>query len=275
VGGKQDRERKSALLERIPGDASVLAPLPYLSHLATREKLYSLHYVLKGLKTLSRAAFEPPPPTDFVLIDYDDSATFDPEAGYYHPAMKTVDGRVIPSSDQLLHEFLRRASWTTSASDQLTLLRRGGAKPVILPADPGSTPVLQVGTGTALTSLVKSGDELTEQGLEFRMDWMFQGPRDVFPWMFLKLTSREQGKVILIAKGLCAPEATGGRFQETWRITPGQIPEGRYDAEALFVDNAKRMWAAQTAQRDVQTTLLAPPVPLGDVRVPGPDGSRK
>ena len=28
-------------------------------------------------------------------------------AGYYHPTMKTVDGRVIPSSDRLLHEFLQ------------------------------------------------------------------------------------------------------------------------------------------------------------------------
>ena len=104
--GKQDRARKRALVNQIPPDASVLAPLPYLSHLAMREKLYSLHYVLKGLKTLSRSTYDIPPPTDFVLIDYDDSATFDAVAGYYHPTMKTVDGRVIPSSDRLLHEIL-------------------------------------------------------------------------------------------------------------------------------------------------------------------------
>jgi uncharacterized membrane protein len=267
VRGKHDRARKLAFLGQIPDHASVLAPLPYLSHLAEREKLYSLHYVLKGLKTLSRAAFEPPPPTDFVLIDYDDSATFDAEAGYYHPAMKTVDGRVIPSSDQLLHEFLRRASWTAQTSNELTLLRRGDAGPVTSAADPTSAPVLQVGTGTALTSIVKSGDELTTQGLELRMDWMFQPPRDVFPWMFLKLTPREQGQVIIVAKGLCAPEATAGRFQETWRLTAGKIPEGNYTAEALFVDNAKRIWAAKTTQRDVPTTLLGPAVPLGDLRV--------
>jgi hypothetical protein len=276
VGGKQDRVRKSAFLSQIPQDASVLAPLPYLSHLAEREKLYSLHYVLKGLKTLSRAAFEPPPATDFVLIDYDDAATFDAEAGYYHPAMKTVDGRLIPSSDQLLHEFLRQASWTASSSDQLTLLRRVKAGPAMLPADPASTPILQLGTGTALTSIVKSGDELTAEGLEFRMDWIFQTPRDVFPWMFLKLTPRQQGKVIMIAKGLCAPEATAGRFQEIWRVTSGQLPEGRYSAEALFVDNPKRVWATRTAERDVQTPLLAPAVPLGDLSVtPRKDLSRK
>src|SRR5438132_2383436 len=104
---RADRLRKNAFISPIPSQASVVAPLPYLSHLAMREKLYSLHYILKGLKTLSRASYQPPPPTDFVLVDYLDSATFDPRAGYYHPTMKTADGRIIPSSDRLLHEFLK------------------------------------------------------------------------------------------------------------------------------------------------------------------------
>ena len=103
------------------------------------------------------------------------------------------------------------------------------------------------------------------------MDWTFHAPRDVFPWMFLKLTPREQGKVIMIAKGLCAPEATAGRFEEVWRLTSDQIPEGRYVAEALFVDNAKRVWAARTPESDVQTALLAPAVPLGDINVTAPE----
>jgi uncharacterized membrane protein len=265
--GEQNRARKAAFLSQIPPGASVLAPLPYLSHLAMREKLYSLHFILKGLKTLSREAFEPPPAPDFVLIDYDDSATFDPEAGYYHPAMKTVEGRLVPSSDQLLHEFLRHASWTASSADELTLLRQGNVAPASLPADPASGPVLQIGTSTALAGIAKSGDELTTQGIELRMNWLFQDPRDVFPWMFLKLTSREQGKVIIITKGLCAPEAKAGPHQEIWWITSAHIPEGRYGVEALFVDNAKRVWGAQSGQHDAQTPLLAPAIPLGDLNV--------
>jgi uncharacterized membrane protein len=86
---KAERTRKAEFLGAIPADASVMAPLPYLSHLAMREGLYSLHYTIKGLKTLSRAAYEAPPPTDYVLLDYDDDATFDAGSGYYHPAMKT------------------------------------------------------------------------------------------------------------------------------------------------------------------------------------------
>ena len=276
AGHDQDRARKSAFVSQIPPNASVLAPLPYLSHLAMREKLYSLHFVLKGLKTLSRETFAPPPPTDFVLIDYDDSATFDGEAGYYHPAMKTVEGRVIPSSDQLLHEFLRRASWTASSADELTLLRQGEAAPAALPPDPASTPVLQIGMNNTLTSIAKSGDELTREGLEVRMNWKFEDSRDVFPWMFLKLTPHGDGKAIIISKGLCAPEATAGPHQESWRITTDQVPEGRYAVEALFVDNAKRIWGAKSSQSEAQTPLLAPAVQLGDLKVPGRnDPSRK
>jgi hypothetical protein len=97
------------------------------------------------------------------------------------------------------------------------------------------------------------------------VNWTFHEPRDVFPWMFLKLTPCERGKVIIIPKGLCAPEATEGPYHESWRITPAQILEGRYSVEALFVDNAKRVWVAKS--RDAQTPLLALAVPLGDLNV--------
>jgi hypothetical protein len=123
---QSDRARKDEFISAIPAKASVVAPLPYLSHLALREKLYSLHYILKGLKTLSHATYDPPPPTDFVLIDYGDSATFDAGAGYYHPQMRTKDGRIIPSSDRLLEDFLNRASWQSRIDGKLVLLRREG-----------------------------------------------------------------------------------------------------------------------------------------------------
>ena len=121
---RDERARKQALVDRIPATASVVAPLPYLSHLAMREKLYSLHYILKGLKTLSRERYQPPPPTDFVLIDYNDSATFDKDAGYYHPQMRTRDGDIVPSSDQLLQEFLSQAKWEEQSANGIVLLRR-------------------------------------------------------------------------------------------------------------------------------------------------------
>ncbi len=266
--GEQTRTRKREFIGQIPPDASVLAPLPYLSHLAMRENLYSLHYVLKGLKTLSRSTYSPPPPTDFVLVDYDDSATFDAVAGYYHPAMKTVDGRVIPSSDRLLHEFLQRCSWTVRASDELTLLRQGKPAEALPSSTPISGGMVEIATDTALTSITKSADELTGQGLEIKMSWNFQDPREVFPWMFLKLNPRDHREGIIISRGLCAPEATDGPYQESWHISGSErIPEGDYAVEAFFVDNTKRVWAATSGQPDVPAPLLSPPIPLGELRV--------
>ena len=272
--GEQTRARKRAFISQISAEASVLAPLPYLSHLAMRENLYSLHYVLKGLKTLSRSTYSPPPPTDFVLIDYDDSATFDAVAGYYHPTMKMVDGRVIPSSDRLLHEFLQRCSWTARASDELTLLRPGKPAEELPSSTPISRGMVEMAAGTTLTGITKSADELTEPGLEIKMSWTFREPREVFPWMFLKLTPRDHRNGIIISRGLCAPEATNGPYQESWHISgSGRIPEGDYGVEAFFVDNAKRVWATKSDQPDAPAPVPLASVPLGELRV-APGNSR-
>jgi uncharacterized membrane protein len=120
---RAERDQKNSVIAQIPADASVVAPLSYLSHLAMREHIYSLHFILKGLRTLSHASFEPPPPTDFVLIDRADSATYDAAAGFYHPAMKTQDGRVILSSDELLEQFLGKADWDERSTAGIILLR--------------------------------------------------------------------------------------------------------------------------------------------------------
>src|SRR5436190_3736791 len=270
---EQTRARKQAFIRQIPPEASILAPLPYLSHLAMREELYSLHYVLKGLKTLSRSAYSPPPPTDFVLIDYDDSATFDPMAGYYHPPMKTTDGRVIPSSDRLLHEFLRRCPWTVRASDELTLLQQTKTAAESQP-DASTGGRIEITTGTTLIGITKSGDTLAEQGLEVRMDWEFQDSREVFPWMFLKLTPRDQRSGIVISRGLCAPEGVAGPYQESWRINPSeQIPPGDYGVEVFFVDNARRVWAGKSGRLDARYQLLASPVSLGELKVTRENGA--
>ena len=49
--------------------------------------------------------------TDAVVIDYKDNSTFSVEAGFYHPKMRTASGDIVPSSDELLHDFLRATEW--------------------------------------------------------------------------------------------------------------------------------------------------------------------
>jgi uncharacterized membrane protein len=265
--GRAERARKNAFIAQIPPTSSVVAPLPYLSHLAMREKLYSLHYILKGLKTLSRSLYEPPPPTDFVLIDYRDTATFDPSAGFYHPTMKTVDGRIIPSSDRLLHDFLKRTTWTAESQDELTLLRNtGGAKPDVTSKESFSdeAPVFTVGATQLLA--VEAGNKTISppQLLEIHLHWMFQGEHDIFPWMLLRLSGDE--KTTLFVKGLCAPEVADGTHLENWTVTTTGLSPGDYVLEALFLDNSKQAWS-QTTDNGQPSNLLAPPVSLGHLKV--------
>ena len=271
-GAAQDRARKSAFIAQIPPASSVVAPLPYLSHLAMREKLYSLHYVLKGLKTLSRSSYQPPSPTDFVLIDYRDSATFDPGAGFYHPTMKTVDGRIIPSSDRLLHDFLKKAAWTADEQDELTLLRNLRSPTAPLASEQSSPADDEAGVfsiGATRLISIETTEEVVSRSrpLEVQLHWKFQGERDVFPWMLLRLSRDEKVKVALLVKGLCAPEATEGNYTENWRVvTAERLLPGDYSLEALFVDNSKRAWF-ETIGGGGESTLLSAPISLGHIKV--------
>ena len=231
-----------------------------------REKLYSLHYILKGLKTLSRASYEPPSPTDFVLIDYGDTATFDASAGYYHPAMKTVDGRVIPSSDRLLHDILAQRSWVVTSINELTLLRQGERKVPSRQQDLG--PPVDLGPRTQLLGISKSGDSLSKKrSLDIKMFWDFQGRRAVFPWLVLALVSEQTGERMMITRGLCAPEARAGLYEETWHVTsPDRLPTGNYSAEALFSDYPNETWSRKKDGNGSPRAILSRPVPIGSVK---------
>jgi uncharacterized membrane protein len=263
---EERRARQNAIVAEIPLTASVIAPLPYLSHLAMREKLYSLHYILKGLKTLSRASYEPPLPTDFVLIDYRDTATFDASAGYYHPAMKTVDGRVIPSSDQLLHDILAQRSWVVTSINELTLLRQGERR--VPSPQQGLGPAVDFGPRTQLLGISKSGDSLSKKrSLDIRMFWDFQGRRAVFPWLVLALVSEQTGERMMITRGLCAPEARAGLYEETWHVTsPDRLPTGTYSAEALFSDYPNEIWFRKKDDNGSPRAILSRRVPIGSVK---------
>lgn len=265
--GKERRVRQDAIVAEIPSAASVVAPLPYLSHLAMREKLYSLHYILKGLKTLSRAPYKPPSPTEFVLIDYGDTATFDASAGLYHPRMKTIDGRVIPSSDRLLHDLLAQRSWLVTTTNELTLLSQGDRK--VPSGQRNLLPPVDVGSGTQLLGISKSRDSVSkERSLDIRMVWEFKGERDVFPWLVLMLVSEETGQRMTITRGLCAPESRVGLYEETWHVTsPDRLPPGNYFIEALFVDSHTTALSEKKDGNAPTKTLLARPVSIGKIKV--------
>lgn len=264
---KEHRARQNAVVAEIPPEASVIAPLPYLSHLAMRENLYSLHYILKGLKTLSRASYKPPAPADFVLIDYSDTATFDASAGYYHPAMNTIDGRVIPSSDRLLHDVMAQRSWIVTSTNELTLFKQGESKAPLRPQD--FEPAIDLGRQTQLLTISKSGNSLSKgRPLEITMVWNFQGDRQVFPWLVLALISHQDGKRTMITRGLCALESRAGLNEEIWHVAaPEGILTGDYSAEAYFLDRPRGAWSEAWAGNAVPSIMLSRPVSVGNLKV--------
>jgi hypothetical protein len=68
---------------------------------------------------------------------------------------------------------------------------------------------------------------------------------------------------VLITKGLCAPEAGDGDYEEVWQVTSTAGLSSRdYSVEAIFLDNTKRSWPGLPG-----AALLTSPVALGDVTV--------
>jgi uncharacterized membrane protein len=260
----EEREWKAAMIEGIPESASVAACLPYLAHLAKREHLVSLHHILKGLKTLSSAAYTPPPPGDVVIIDYGDTMTFSKEAGYYHPKVQADAAHSIPSSDELLHEYLCQAQWRADERNELTVLKRGQPAP---PFPNRSAPV-RIDEHTTLTAL-----EVTQPlpgALRTRLAWNFSGARAQFPWMMLVLSN---GKHLYpFIKGLCAPEANEGPYYEDWSLVfPSGFSAGTYALFAILYDGSDAAWYERFPPDDKMFVLAN--LPLGRLTIkPGEFG---
>jgi len=253
---------KRNALACIPREASVVAGLPFLSHLAERDQLVSLHHILKGLRTLSTKRFQMPKPADFVIVDYSDAATFDPVAGYYHPDMRTQDGTVVPSSDRLLYGFFGQASWEVSAHDSITVFRRRTApENAVEPSFEGAGgAAIAVGKKLdATTELVSVNAAMQPTGiLRIESRWIFSGEptckkgggfsegRRLIPWLSLRLVPLRGGPATWIQRGLCAPEAGGmlpSPQSDFWTVTVSDfVPPGPYTAQAVFFDYPKLRW---------------------------------
>ncbi|MEQ1858414.1 MAG: DUF2079 domain-containing protein [Chthoniobacteraceae bacterium] len=222
-----ERGWKAEMLAQVQADASVTAGHPYLSHLAMRRDLHSLHHVLKGLNTLSRRRFEPPPATDSVLIDYADDSTFSVASGFYHPTMRTVEGDIVPSSEVLLHEFLAGNEWQSRAINSLTVLRRLGTRAPAAADAPGEW---------TITSAPRVRTSEDGAQLEIETTWTFTVPPKEFRW--LKLIASNDRDAFEIVRGLVAPEAGASPATDRWvvRVPPDTEP-GDFRLKLFVVDH--------------------------------------
>ncbi len=260
----EEREWKAQMIADIPDEAAVTAGLGFLPHLAARERLTSLHHILKGLKTLSAEIYTPPPPADVVVIDYADTLTFNTVAGYYHPWSHLPGGGVMPSSDRLLHDYLRPVPWRVAAKNSMTVLRRGA--PQMGPA--ATERPVKIDEQTTL-----AGMQVTKQlpgAVQLRLTWDFSGERKRFPWLMLVLSDGQQLYPIL--KGACALEAGAGRHVEEWSVVyPSWIRPGHYAFFAQFYDGVEAAWYKKLPPNDPAYTLSL--IELGSVDIrPGDFG---
>ena len=91
-----------------------------------------------------------------------------------------------------------------SQQDELTLLRNTGGTTTAFTRNESlsdEAPVFVVGATQLLA--IETGDKAVSppQPLEIRLRWKFQGERDVFPWMLLRL-SRDQKESTLFCQRL-------------------------------------------------------------------------
>jgi uncharacterized membrane protein len=232
------RDAAQGLLDKVSETESVTASLGFLSHLACRSELRSLHIVLKGLNVLGGEPISYAEATDVILVDYEDVATFHTAVGFYHPTMRTVNGDIIPSSDRLLHTYVGDSDWTSESVNSVTLLRRIPKAEMISPHASG--------TEIPGTGLVLRGVEATplEKGTRLMFDWHATGSRDSFPWLTIVL---ESGSFrYSFERGLCVPWLTEGRRGQEMVdvIVPPSVPSGEYKLFGTFHDRSHLGWSA-------------------------------
>jgi uncharacterized membrane protein len=224
-----ERRWKAELLAPIlaRGESSATVSNGFLPHVAARKEVHSLHHVLKGLKTLSRTAYTPPPPPDLVLIDFGDDSTFSVVSGFYHPRMQTADGRIVPSSDALLDAFLRPGNYQSFGSNAVRLFLRGPGDG----SDGGpAVPELR------LTNARVETDADGSSGV--RVEWDVPLERTKYPWLALAIMS--PAGLELMPLGMAAPGADAGASVQEWKLRwPPTFKPGRYRLRLWLYDHQR------------------------------------
>ena len=238
--------QKQALISEIPPDASLIAPMPYQSHLALRKELYSLHFIFKGRQTLSQMPYTPPENVEYVLIDYRDASIFRPGQGFFSGGFISPDGKVVESSDRLLHLFLSKSYWESHLINELVLFKRSNPSDAIFFSGRASeNGLVSFGKHTRLLYLQPQKNTFRAlEPLKIGMLWRFYGTRGFVPWMSIKFSPvnpSENTEEHWVTRGLCLPQGfdNGKVWREVWDVLPPEaMRPGYYQITAVFQDQA-------------------------------------
>jgi hypothetical protein len=231
VAWRNSRVHAEMLATVEPG-SRVTASLGFLSHLAKREDLQSIQLVSMGLQTLGGGRYVPRP-SDEALVDFSDEFTFSTEAGSMHPKMQTKTGELVPSSDALMHRWLKDNSlWPVTVRGSVTHFSK--SEPVT--ASLVATSARRIDENTQLLSIVPS-QAAEGDLLNWKLTWAFSGERSFIPWVKLWLRAAN-GESHYIVKGPAIPGVELGQFTETWTIPHPNIPPGAYKGFLITYDPA-------------------------------------
>ena len=221
----------AGLVAAVSPTGSMTASLGFLSHLAKREQLQSLQLVSMGLKTLGGSRYTPKP-TDQVLVDFSDGFTFSRDAGTIHPKMRVIGtGEVVPSSDELLHHFIRdNALWPTNVRGSCAYFTR--TEPVRSSLPKGAARKLD--EKTRIVSIIPETPAAGDF-IQWKITWEIGGDREFIPWAKLWLRG-VNGESHYVVKGPVLSGSEFGQFTETWSVPQPNIVPGKYKAFLVFYD---------------------------------------
>lgn len=221
----------AGLVADAPQEGAMTASLGFLSHLAKRERLQSLQLVSMGLKTLGGSRYTPKP-ADHVLVDFSDGFTFSRAAGSFHPKMKVIgSGEIVPSSDELLHHFLREnALWPAAVRGSCAYFKR--VAPVRSSVPAGAARKLD--EKTRIVSIVPATPAASDL-IVWNITWELGGEREFIPWAKLWLRGAN-GESHYVVKGPVLLGSELGQYTETWSVPHPNIVTGKYKAFLVFYD---------------------------------------
>lgn len=235
---------KQPFIASISPDASVFAGNPYLSHLSHREHLHASLHLLSGLSTLGGQNYHAPEFTDFVILDFGDTRTFNRSALYFHDTLRAKDGRIIPSSDQLLVNFAAKSVWDVTRVNSMVRFTRIGPVPSV----DGSYQIRSKVPQSNAESGIVLGDfarafliaDLDAKDWQFTVGATFEKLGPIWgerPWAHLHL--RRSGEASPVWSMPLGPVGLGQSdvdLASEWNfMPPSSLANGTYEASIDFV----------------------------------------
>lgn len=286
VPGRLKVEDRHEMLKSVRPDDNVFIGPPYMSHVAKRDKLYSLQLLTKGSITLGITPYIPPTDCNFLVIDHLDISIFSLKASFFHGPLRYPDGTEIAASDAILHKLLREGDWVTEQCvnewSSYRRLKPGEPEPPnrFMPITGDEKNRVPIVKGSVLHFAEPRQRELPRTGvLDIGLLWEFPEEREIIPWMWLRLeplVGVDDGKGYPIVRGMVLPQGynNGKLWRDIWRadLSVWNMPPGRYRLVLGFEDESsvvalhrrKQADPNSVTRADYEATILRR-IPLGEV----------